>query len=71
MINIGIDTGYIGNYYEKKLKRGFLGPRVCNGKPIIKNTRIHVLVILDQIVEDNSWGHLLFVPGIEKRRIFR
>lgn len=60
MINIGIDTGCIVNYHEKKLIRGFLGPRVCNGRPIIRSTRIPVLVILDQIVENDSWGHLLF-----------
>ncbi len=36
-----------------------LNPRVCNGRPVIKGTRIPVSVILDQIAEDESWGSLL------------
>jgi uncharacterized protein (DUF433 family) len=36
-----------------------LNPRVCNGKPVIKGTRIPVSVILDQLAEDESWDHLL------------
>jgi len=36
-----------------------LNPRVCNGKPVIKGTRIPVSVILEQIAEDNSWDKLL------------
>lgn len=28
-----------------------LNPRICNGKPVIKGTRIPVSVILDQIAE--------------------
>jgi len=36
-----------------------LNPRVCNGKPVIKGTRIPVSVILDQIAEDGNWNGLL------------
>ena len=36
-----------------------LNPRVCNGKPVIKGTRIPVSVILDQISEGESWGDIL------------
>lgn len=36
-----------------------LNPKVCNGKPVIKGTRIPVSVILEQIAEENSWDKLL------------
>ena len=36
-----------------------LNPRVCNGRPVIKGTRIPVSVILDQIAEGESWDTLL------------
>ncbi len=36
-----------------------LDPRVCNGKPVIKGTRIPVSVILDQIAAGESWDALL------------
>jgi len=36
-----------------------LNPRVCNGKPVIKGTRIPVSVILDQMAEDGTWDGLL------------
>jgi uncharacterized protein (DUF433 family) len=36
-----------------------LDPRVCNGRPVIKGTRIPVSVILDQIAEGESWDALL------------
>jgi len=36
-----------------------LNPRVCNGRPVIKGTRIPVSVILDQIAEGDSWDTLL------------
>ncbi len=32
-----------------------LNPKVCNGKPVIKGTRIPVTVILEQIAEGESW----------------
>jgi len=41
-------------------KKGIeLNPKVCNGKPIIKGTRIPVSVILEQIAEGVSWDSLL------------
>ena len=36
-----------------------LNPRVCNGKPVIKGTRIPVAVILEQIAEGESWESIL------------
>ena len=36
-----------------------MNPRVCNGKPVIKGTRIPVSVILEQIAEGESWDGLL------------
>ena len=36
-----------------------LNPRICNGKPVIKGTRIPVSVILEQIAEGESWEALL------------
>ncbi len=36
-----------------------IDPRVCNGKPVIKGTRIPVSVILDQMAAGESWETLL------------
>ena len=36
-----------------------LNPKVCNGKPVIKGTRIPVSVILELIAEGESWDELL------------
>jgi uncharacterized protein (DUF433 family) len=36
------------------LDRVELNPKVCNGKPVIKGTRIPVSVILDQIADGDS-----------------
>ena len=36
-----------------------LNPKVCNGKPVIKGTRIPVSVILEQIADGESWDILL------------
>jgi uncharacterized protein (DUF433 family) len=36
-----------------------LNPRVCNGKPVIKGTRVPVSVILEQIAQGESWDDLL------------
>ncbi len=36
-----------------------LNPKVCNGKPVIKGTRIPVSVILEQIAEGETWDELL------------
>ena len=35
-----------------------LNPKVCNGKPIIRGTRIPVSVILEQIAQGESWDSL-------------
>jgi uncharacterized protein (DUF433 family) len=32
-----------------------LDPKVCNGKPVIKGTRIPVAAILEQISEGEAW----------------
>jgi len=42
-----------------KIDRIELNPRVCNGKPVIKGTRIPVSVILEQIAEGESWADLV------------
>ena len=53
-----------------KIDRIELDPRVCNGKPVIKGTRIPVSVILDQIAEGNSWADLLSgYPELKKEDI--
>ena len=36
-----------------------IDPKVCNGKPIIKNTRIPVSAILERIAAGESWDALL------------
>jgi len=36
-----------------------LNPRVCNGRPVIKGTRITVSVILEQIAAGDSWDTVL------------
>jgi uncharacterized protein (DUF433 family) len=36
-----------------------INPGVCNGKPVIKGTRIPISVILDQIAEGESWERIL------------
>lgn len=42
-----------------KKNRIELNPKVCNGKPIIRGTRIPVSVILEQLAEGISWDTLL------------
>ena len=47
-----------------------LNPKVCNGRPVIKGTRIPVSVILDQIAEGESWDTLLAgSPELKKEDI--
>ena len=47
-----------------------LNPRVCNGKPVIKGTRIPVSVILEQIAEGESWDAVLAgYPELKKEDI--
>jgi len=47
-----------------------LNPKVCNGKPVIKGTRIPVSVILAQIAQGESWDDLLKgYPELKKEDI--
>ena len=47
-----------------------LNPKVCNGKPVIKGTRIPVSVILEQIAQGESWDDLLQgYPELKKEDI--
>ncbi len=47
-----------------------LDPKVCNGKPVIKGTRISVSVILEQIAEGDSWDVVLTgYPELKKEDI--
>ncbi len=51
-------------------RRVELNPLVCNGKPVIKGTRIPVSVILEQIAEGESWESILSgYPEIQKEDI--
>lgn len=36
-----------------------MNPRVCGGQPVIRNTRIPVKVIVDQVAEGESWEAIL------------
>ncbi len=38
-----------------------INPKVCNGKPVIKGTRIPVSVILEQLEEGESWDKIVAV----------
>ncbi len=47
-----------------------LNPRVCNGKPVIKGTRIPVSIILELIAEGDSIGVILTgYPELEETDI--
>lgn len=47
-----------------------LNPKVCNGKPVIKGTRIPVSIILEQIAAGESWESLLSgYPELQKKDI--
>jgi uncharacterized protein (DUF433 family) len=41
------------------LDRIEINPRVCNGRPVVKGTRIPISVILEQIAEGESWETIL------------
>lgn len=43
----------------KFMDRIELNPKVCNGRPVIKGTRIPVSIIIEQIAEGASWDELL------------
>jgi len=52
------------------LDRVELNPRVCNGKPVIKGTRIPISVILDQIAAGDSWDTIVQgYPELKKEDI--
>jgi uncharacterized protein (DUF433 family) len=36
-----------------------LNPRVCNGKPVIKGTRIPVTMLLERIAAGEPWGKII------------
>ena len=47
-----------------------IDPRVCNGKPVIKNTRIPVTVIIDQLADTGSIeGVLHKYPELTYRQV--
>lgn len=47
-----------------------LNPKVCNGKPVIRGTRIAVAIILEQIAQGESWDSLLHgYPELNKEDI--
>lgn len=41
------------------LERIELNPRVCNGKPVIKGTRIPVSLIIELVAEGEQWDKIL------------
>jgi uncharacterized protein (DUF433 family) len=49
------------------LDRIEINPRVCNGRPVVKGTRIPVSVLLEQIAEGESW-ETIFAGFPELRR---
>jgi uncharacterized protein (DUF433 family) len=55
-----------------QIDRVELNPRVCNGKPVIKGTRIPVSVILEQIAEGESWEEVLAnYPELKREDIYQ
>ena len=36
-----------------------INPKVCNGRPVVKGTRIPISVLLEQIAEGESWEAIL------------
>lgn len=47
-----------------------INPKVCNGKPVLKGTRIPVSVILEQIADGASWDEMLSdYPELQKEDI--
>jgi uncharacterized protein (DUF433 family) len=60
----------MGEFMMITMDRIELNPKVCNGKPVIKGTRIPVSVILEQIAEGETWGKLLAgYPELKKEDI--
>jgi uncharacterized protein (DUF433 family) len=45
-------------------------PRVCNGRPVIRGTRIPVSVVLERIASAESWTELIEAfPELEREDI--
>ena len=42
-----------------RMDRIEFNPRVCDGKPVIKGTRIPVSVILENVAQGESWDTLI------------
>ena len=36
-----------------------INPKVCNGRPVIRGTRIPVAVLLDQLREGEAWDSIM------------
>ena len=52
------------------LDRIEFNPKVCNGRPVIKGTRVPVSVILDQLAEMEYWDNVLnCYPELKKEDI--
>jgi len=52
------------------LERIELNPKVCNGKPVIKGTRIPVSVIIELVAEGIAWDKILVgYPELTKEDI--
>lgn len=52
------------------IERIEINPKVCNGRPVIKGTRIPISVNLEQIAEGESWKKILSgYPELEKEDI--
>ena len=52
------------------LSRIELDPRVCNGKPVIKETRIPVSVVPERLAAHESWEAILSAyPELKKEDI--
>jgi uncharacterized protein (DUF433 family) len=44
---------------QRMRERIEINPRVCGGQPVIKDTRISVATILEQLAGSESWDSLL------------
>lgn len=55
---------------NEPIERIELDPRVCNGKPVIRGTRIPVQVLLEQIASGKTWDDLVRgYPGLTDQDI--
>ena len=50
---------FMGGDHLDFIDRIEINPRVCNGRPVVKGTRIPISVILEQIAEGESWETIL------------